>query len=192
MKQFLPFIFPSAALLVVLFLTYRWYSHNTTGIGQISEFAEGIEIEELTDAQQSGVLQGVGDITTVALKPGISQVTTEGGATNEDSQTEQSSASGQVRYDIADGKVRFSVSAQLPSIEAGFYQVWLKAVDSQAVRRAFVLEMSKAGYIGSAAISQETLPFEVIISKEMNEVNEPSNNLLQAVVQAKEAMNSTK
>lgn len=192
MKRFLPFIFPSAALLVVLFLTYRWYSHNTAGIGQISEFAEGIEIEELTDAQQSSVLQGVGDITTVTLKPGTS-VTTQDGATSEDSQeADQNSASGQVRYDIADGKIRFSVMAQLPLLDSGFYQVWLKAVDSDAVRRAFTLEMSKAGYIGSAAISQETLPFEVIISKEMSEANEPSNNLLQAVVQAKEEMNGTK
>lgn len=176
MKRFLPFIFPAAALLVILFLIYRWYSHNTAGIGQISEFAEGIEIEELSDDEQSSVIKGLGDISTVTLEA-VSQ--TEG------DQEAMSSMSGQVRYEITDGKVRFSVTAMLPELETGFYQVWLKAVDSDAVRRAFRLELSKAGYIGSAAISEDTLPFEVIVSREISDVNAPSNTVLKGLLQAK-------
>ena len=184
MKRYLPFVFPAAAVLVVVFLTYRWYSHNTTGVGQISEFAEGVEIEELTDDEQINVNRGVGDISTVQLQP-VMQTSQEGEADSEDDTNDMTStASGQVRYETVDGKVRFSIMAALPEPEMGQYQVWLKAVDSDAIRKAFTLEMGKGGYMGSAAISANTLPFEVLVSLESGESTIPSNILLRGVVQA--------
>lgn len=188
MKRYLPFIFPAAAVLVVVFLTYRWYSQNTTGVGQISEFAEGIEIEQLSDDEQSSVARGVGDINTVQLEPVVQDESQSDESDESTEMTEESeiasTASGQVRYEIADGRVRFSVAAALPTPESGYYQVWLKAVDSDAIRRAFVLEMSKGGYMGSAAISADTLPFEVLVSLESSETSSPSQTLLRGVVQA--------
>jgi hypothetical protein len=196
MKRYLPYVFPAAALLVVVFLTYRWYSHNTTGIGQISEFAEGIEIEELSEQEQSNVTLGVGDIKTVTLK--TESVSSQGenpqgdASMNEDSQSEVSAkiaeivkaATGQVRYEIIEDRIRFSVSSTLPTLETGFYQVWLKAVDSDAIKKAFVLTMSKAGYMGSAAISAETLPFEVLVSYELEDTAQPTNTILKGIVEA--------
>lgn len=184
MKKYLPFVFPAAAMLVVVFLTYRWYSHNTTGVGQITEFAEGIEIEQLTDDEQSIVGRGAADVSTVTLESVGRDSDVEG---DEELAQISDTATGQVRYEIQDERVRFSVIATLPETEMGFYQVWLKAIDSDAVRRAFILEMTKAGFQGSAAISADTLPFEVIVSLEKLETDSPSNTLLRGVVQTESA-----
>lgn len=150
MKKVLPFVFPVAAFALMAFLVFQWYGRNTATSGDIAEFGEGIEIEELAGPELDSVMKGTGDYSTVKL---------EG----------SEEAMGQVRYEIKDGKVRFSVSAGLPEIEAGMYQVWLKAVDSDASRKAFTLEFSKSGYTGSAAISEETLPFEVVVTREMSD-----------------------
>ena len=47
MKKLLPFVFPLVAVLVIIFLVFRWYRLNTTPQGDISQFGEGIEIENL-------------------------------------------------------------------------------------------------------------------------------------------------
>jgi hypothetical protein len=193
MKRYLPYVFPAAALLVVVFLTYRWYSHNTTGVGQISEFAEGVEIEELSDEEQTSVSRGVGDIQTVQLQPVTQEEDSEEGTETDEESSEinemTATATGQVRYEIVDGRVRFSVMATLPEQDLGYYQVWLKAVDSDAIRKAFLLELSKSGFMGSAAISADTLPFEVVVSYEMGDAANPSNTLLTGVIQANEEEN---
>lgn len=173
MKKFLPFIFPAAALMVVTFLAFRWYQENTRLTGQMTEFAQGVEIEELTEAERSSVLRGVGDFTTVELeRPSLDE--------------SLPAVAGQIRYDLFEDKVRFSVVATLPEPEGGFYQVWLKDLDSEAVRRAFILELGKSGYMGSAAIASETLPFEVIVSEETGEVSAPSQVLLKGVIEAED------
>lgn len=163
MKKALPFVFPVAALLLVAFLAFRWYGQRTQPTGEISEFGEGVEIEELSGAELDKVMKGAGDYKTVTL---------EGSA----------EAMGTVRYEVEDGKVRFSVSADLPTITAGQYQVWLKATDSEAIRKAFVLEDSKSGFMGSAAISEETLPFEVLVTREMSDDNTPEDVVLRGVL----------
>lgn len=173
MKKFLPFIFPAAALLVVAFLAFRWYQENTRLTGQMTEFAQGVEIEELTEAERTSVLRGVGDFTTVELEQPEA----------EDEEAPTVTANGQIRYDLFEDKVRFSVTAALPDPEEGFYQVWLKDLDSEAVRRAFRLELGKSGYMGSAAISSETLPFEVLVSRESVEVSAPTQVLLKGVIE---------
>lgn len=191
MKRYLPYVFPAAALLVVVFLTYRWYSHNTTGVGQISEFAEGVEIEELSDEEQTSVSRGVGDIQTVQLQTVTREDAEETETDEEASEVDEiaATATGQVRYEIVDGRVRFSVMATLPEQDLGYYQVWLKAVGSDAIRKAFLLELSKSGFMGSAAISADTLPFEVVVSYELGDATTPSNTLLTGVIQANEQVN---
>lgn len=153
MKKFLPFVFPLVALLIVLFLGYRWYNSKTNRPeGKISEFAEGVKIEDLSDAKvnQLNTKKGIADTNRVELKG-----------------TDQ--AKGEVRYEIKDGKVSFTVLADLEELKEGRYQVWLKQVDGEAKKKAFALEYTKGGYIGSAAISADTLPFTVLISKEKND-----------------------
>lgn len=154
MKKFLPFVFPAAALMIVAILAFRWYSSQTQPVGEVgpATFAEGVQIEDLSTTEQNQVMLGVGDYQTVMLEPNQSSDSAE--------------MMGQVRYELADGKVKFSVMAGLPILSQGQYQVWLKSVDSEALRKAFVLEFSKGGYLGSAAISEDVLPFEVILSQE--------------------------
>ncbi|HYD35048.1 MAG TPA: hypothetical protein VD999_03185 [Vitreimonas sp.] len=160
MKKYLPFVFPAIALLIVLFLGYRWYSMRTDRTGVVSTFGEGVEIEDLTGSEQDSVLRGAGDYKTVTM-------------------TGQGEAAGSIRYEIKDGKVRFSVNADLAELSQGQYQVWLKAVGSDAKRKAFVLENNKAGFMGSAAIDATTLPFEVIVSKEVR----PDDTIEEVVLQ---------
>lgn len=148
MKKLLPFAFPLAALIIVAFLAFRWYSMRDSR-GQVGPVNEGVEIENLTQEQRESMLKGTTDFKTVVLEP-----------------TDQASiASGDVRYEIADGRVAFSVAADLPTTESGVYQVWIKSGDDMSP--AFTLSSGKGGYLGSAAFSETLLPVEVAVTKEM-------------------------
>lgn len=170
LKQFLPFIFPTAAIILVVVLAVRWYRLRDQQIGQISEFAQGVEIEDLTEVERDSALSGVKDVETLEL------------------QSDDDAVMGKVRYEMGDNKVKFTVTASLPEEETAQYQVWLKEVNGQAIRKAFALEMLKGGYNGSAAISAETLPFEVVISKEMIDDNLMEEILMRGVMQKEAAV----
>ncbi|NCN03791.1 MAG: hypothetical protein GW942_01810, partial [Candidatus Pacebacteria bacterium] len=58
--------------------------------------------------------------------------------------------------------------------------------NSEAIRRAFTLEYIKGGMSGTAAISSETLPFEIIVSKDSAEANSPSEVILKGLVEDQE------
>lgn len=165
MKKYYPYIFPVIALLFVVFLAFRWYRTSTQSNGEISPFGEGVEIENLSQEEAQRVLKGVGDFKSVEL-------------------TGDNDFLGQVRYEIQDEKIRFSVSADLPILEKGEYQVWLKEVNGEAKRKVFVLDYGKAGFIGSAAISAKILPFEIIVSQEMLNDEKLEEILLRGVIQA--------
>lgn len=165
MKKYLPFIFPSIAVLIVLFLAFRWYSLNTDKEGQINEFANGVEVESL-DIEDVINGNGVVDMEKVDLVDN-----------NGDSQ-------GAVRYQIEDGKVKLSVMTSLPELREGKYQVWFKQINSDAIKKAFVLEYKKGGYLGNAAISSEVLPFEVVVTKEMEDDVYPEEMILNATISA--------
>lgn len=168
MKKYLPFVFPAAAFLVVLFLAYRWYSLQSQLDGSVSSAAEGITIEDLTETERDNVLTGVGDFETVAME------------------SQDPQAQGQVRYEIKDGKMNFSVMSGLPELTSGQYQVWLRDIDSQTERKAFKLEFSKGGYLGTAAVSAEVLPFEVVVSREETDDDQMETVLLQGKVKVEE------
>lgn len=148
MKKIYPYIFPAIALILVIFLTWRWYRLRTQRGGEITPLAEGVEIENLSQEEMDKILKGTNDFNTANL------------AGNND-------YTGQVRYEIKDGRVIFTVNAYLPVLEEGAYQVWVKSANSEKISKAFILEYEKAGYIGSASVAAENLPLEIIISKEM-------------------------
>jgi hypothetical protein len=145
-QTFLPYIFPAIVLVILLFLAYRWYSVRTQRDGKVSPFADSVTIENLSQDDAKRILRGVGDLKTVQL-------------------TGQGDVSGQVRYEIKDGKVNFSVMAELPTLETGVYQVWIKEVGSDAKKQAFTLEEGKGGYIGSASVAETTLPFMILVTQ---------------------------
>jgi hypothetical protein len=148
MNKVLPFLFPAAALLIVLFLAFRWYSLDRAN-GEIGPVNEGVEIEDLTQEQRQSILRGTPDSKTVVLQP----------------ETEDSVASGDIRYEIENDKVLFSVDADLPPLKEGQYQVWLRSGSSMSP--AFTLSVNKGGYMGSAAINIGRLPVEVSVSREL-------------------------
>lgn len=167
MNKYVPFIFPVIALAIIAFLTWRWYGLNTAPKpGQVSEFGQGVEIENLSPIDQQNILRGVGDYQSVELKG-------------------EGEAVGQVRYEIKDNKVNLSVSALLPELPVGVYQVWFKGVTGESIRKAFTLEAGKGGFIGSAAVPAELLPFQVVVSQETNVAdNTMEQTLLQGTIQA--------
>lgn len=167
MKKFLPFLFPFIALLIVIFLAIRWYHSKTQRIeGKIPEFAQDIKIDDLTQSRLDQLSHPAKDEKSIELKGS------------------ESSNSGQIRYELKDGKVYFTVYATLPELKPrdGIYQAFLKQVDGDARRRAFTLQFSKGGYMGSAAISATTLPFEVLVTKSQNERDMSGPTLLNGIL----------
>lgn len=167
MKKYLPFVFPALALAIVIFLGYRWYTAQTTKTeGRITDFAEGVEVNQLSQAQLDKLKpSGAKDVPSVAL-------------------IGEGENLGQVRYELADGQVAFTVNADLPAPQKGeFYQVWLKAVDRDDKTRVFKLELGKAGYMGWGSVSAETLPFQVVVSKETKDDDQLEMTVLSGTLQ---------
>lgn len=150
MKKFYPYIFPAVALLFVLFLLWRWYSLRTQRDEMTSLLNEGVVIEELSAEDEQGLV-GVGDYQMVELNG------------------EDPKNLGEVRYEVRDEQLLFSVSANLPMLHGGRYQVWLRQPEAATQRKAFALEYGKAGYLGSGSIDAGTLPLEVVVSREMTD-----------------------
>ncbi len=148
MKKYTPYIFPIVVVGIVFLLVFRWYNMRTQQAEQ-QLFGEGVQIENLSEDEVRDALTGVGDYETIALTPAG------------DAQT----VAGEIKYEIKDDRVRFTVSADLDQSE-GPYQVWLKEADGEGNRLAFTLEEGKAGLFGSAALPAELLPFEVLVTKQ--------------------------
>jgi hypothetical protein len=152
MKKYTPYLFPLIVLAIVFFLIFRWYNLRTERVAN-DLFGEGVQIENLTETEVDTVLNGLQDVSRVELEP------------------EVETARGDIRYEISDGRVRFTVTAALPQVEEG-YQVWLKEVDGDRRRLAFALEERKGGYMGSAALSADLLPFEVVVTRNVPQVED--------------------
>lgn len=145
MKKYTPYVFPLVVLGVIFMLVFRWYTLRS----ERSEYAllgEGVEIENLSQEEMVNSLTGVGDYESIDLE------------------SQDPESNGVVRYELKDDKVRFSVMANLPEPE-GEYHVWLRSTDGTAMRQVFTLVEGKGGYIGSAALPSELLPFEMIVSE---------------------------
>ncbi len=167
LKKLLPFIFPTAAIVLVIILGVRWYRLRQDRTGQISEFAEGIEIEDLTDEATEQPLNEADDLASQEM-------------TNE---TDDETVMGQIRYELDEERIRFSVYANLPET-TDTYQVWLQDLTGESQRPAFTLARLKGGYLGSAAISAETLPFEVMVTKETTLDNQMEEVMLRGILTA--------
>lgn len=146
-KKYYPFIFPAIALILVLFLAFRWYNLRTKRNQQQSQ--DRPQIENLTEEEMEQIVQGDETVQTIDM---------QGEAT----------VSGQVRYTVSNDRVLFSVNAALDQDPAGTYQVWIRGQEQAEADKAFVLEYGKGGFMGSAAIPADQLPLEVMISLEEN------------------------
>jgi hypothetical protein len=168
MKRIYPYIFPAVALLFVLFLLFRWYNLRTQREGMTSLLNEGVTIEDLADDDAMGLITGVGDYNSVDL---VGEDTTH---------------LGEVRYEVRDDELLFSVTTTLPAPTAGQYQVWLRQTEGNAQRKAFMLIDGKAGYMGSGTIDASTLPLEVLVSREITDDGLLEEVLLRGTIAAPE------
>jgi len=125
---------------------------------------EGVQIENLSESELKNVLRGVGDVKSVTMT------------------SEAAEATGNIRYEVVDGKVRLSVTANLPDLQAGQYQVWFKEANKEKPQPVFVLVAGKAGLIGSAAIAEDSLPLEVMVSQELKPDGEMEQVLLKGII----------
>lgn len=163
MKKYIPFLFPAIALLIVLFLGYRWYTAQTVKPdGRITD--DAIEVEQLSSEEVRNLQNGSKDLPTVELKG-------------------DDDVMGQVRYEVSGERISFTVTANLPELTEGVYQVWLRQTDSDSRTKAFVLDEGKAGYTGSASIAVSMMPFEVIVSREVNNDDEIESTVLTGTIE---------
>lgn len=170
MKKYTPYIFPLIVIVIVFFLVYRWYSLRTQRVTSPMDNTSDIQIEELTPDQLSSMLRGSEDVNTTQLEP-----TTTDGATPE--------GRGSIRYVIENGRVNFSVSADLPDSET-VYRVWVRTQNGEDLTQAFMLETGKGGYMGSASIPQEKLPVEIIVSTAADKAEVLNSVLLKGSIAA--------
>ncbi len=143
MKKFYPYVLPSLALIIVLFLAYRWYVVRTQRDGMIGT-TEGVQIEDLNTQELDRVMKGVGDFKSTELSG--------------------EEGTGSVRYEISDTKVLFSVTANLVEDD---YSVWVLGPGDTKPTKAFDLEYLKGGYTGSASLPVSELPLEVMVARGM-------------------------
>lgn len=164
MKKYTPYIFPLVVLGIVFMLVFRWYTLRSERM-EYSILGEGVEIENLSQEELVNSIQGVGDYDSVDLS------------------SDNPENTGMIRYEVKEDKVRFSVMANLPEPTTE-YRVWLKETDGTAMREVFILTAGKGGYIGSAALPSELLPFEVIISESADAKMAAEENVLSGTIEA--------
>jgi hypothetical protein len=170
MQKYTPYIFPLIVVIIVFFLVYRWYTIRTQRDSQTSDIGEGIQIENLTPEQLQDVMRGSQDVSTAKLEP-------------TDTSTPETAGRGSIRYEIKNGKVNFTVAADLPQNET-VYHVWVRSQNADDLTDAFVLESGKGGYMGSAAISEDRLPLEVIVSPATQKSEVMNSVVLKGVIEA--------
>ncbi len=167
MKKYTPYIFPLVVFGIIFMLVFRWYTLRSERM-EYSILGEGVEIENLSQEEMVKSIQGVGDYDSVDLT------------------SENPENNGVIRYEVKDDKVRFSVMANLPEPTTE-YRVWLKETDGTAMREVFTLTPGKGGYIGSAALPSELLPFEVIVSESADAKMAAEENVLSGTIDATES-----
>lgn len=172
MKKYTPYIFPLIVVVIVFFLVYRWYTIRTDRDPQQADLGEGIQIENLTPEQLQNMSQGSPDLETASMEPG--------------SPDAEATGIGTIRYEIVDGKVNFSVLANLPDSETP-YTVWVRSKDGFDLTKAFTLEMGKGGYMGTAALPEDQLPIEVIVSPATSEEGVMGSVILKGIIEPKTA-----
>lgn len=168
MKKFSPYIFPALVVLLVVFLITRWYDRR----GTISDYGEGIQIENLSEEELTDALTGVGDYTTLPLEK-----------TATDTASLTGSDTGLLRYEIEMDKVKLSVILAEYNLDNSYY-VWLLPDGADKPQQAFVLTEGKGGLIGSGAFSVDQLPVEVLITKGSGLGVDQTNVVLKGKIEA--------
>ena len=144
LQALLPYLFPLIAIIFVVIMFARWYKGKTTET-PISLLDPQLQVESLSKDLQNNIIKGATDYKALDMQS-------------------SDKAIGELRYQIKDGKLSFTVTANLPQSKEE-YAVWLTDLNDKASKRVFNLVYSKAGYIGSAMVSSDVLPVKVVVAK---------------------------
>jgi hypothetical protein len=165
MKKLVPFVFPLIAILIVIVAAVRWYSDHSAQSGKISDTAATTQVEP-NGATGSGNLShatSAKDAHTVFLSG-------------------QAPAQGEVRSEIKNGTVWYTITADLPKQKTEKYLVWMVTSTSAVPKKVFLLEQNKGGFIGSGSVSTSLLPITFEITLEKNQPNISSNIILSGIL----------
>ena len=171
MNKLTPYIFPLVVIIIVFFLVYRWYGMSTNRPTTADQYGEGIQIEDLSTEQASSLLRGSADLETAPL---TSPETTEPNTTT---------GTGSIRYEVVEGKVNFSVIAELPEIKRN-YEVWIRTVGGDNLTNAATMVSGKGGYTATISVSDEQLPLEVLVSQAKDKAEVLGSVVLQGTIAA--------
>lgn len=163
MQKIAPFIFPLVAFVIVLLLLFRWYSLQNSRSGQITDEGQVIELNDLLKSQ-NGTPSATPNLGGKQLGQASDYKTQELQPFHNEKTGVTADATGNIRYEITNNQVALTVFVQLMQHDSGVYQVWWQKGDT--LTKAFVLEPGKGGLMGSATISQDQLPLEVVVSHE--------------------------
>ena len=153
--KYLPFLLPVLAIIVMIFLAWRWYAMQTKTEVMVPPTSPKIEIESLNSDDQALLTQlskGQGDYQTTKMTI-VNANETIGIAT--------------LRYEIQEDITLVSIFADLESLgEEEKYQVWLSPAGTDEWQPSDLLVLQKAGYIASLAVKTEVLPMKIKITRE--------------------------
>jgi len=165
MKKYLPIILPIAALALVAFLGMRWYRSRELTEVSMPEVASSAPINPMTNddrATLDRLAQGLGDYQAVNLDAA------------------GHNAVGEIRYQIVDDRVLFSVNANLDTTTGTQYHVFIKTADSDQAQDIGTLADTKGGLIASHSLSVNSLPLTV-------EIRDGENVILTGTINPPEA-----
>lgn len=143
MKKYLPLILPTIAVLVLLFLGVRWYQNRTKTPLTPPEVTAGQEIENLSASELAtleNLQKGMGNYKTIKMT---------------------GSGIGEIRYESKNGKVFFSVNANLAVDNNQVYTLYLKDALASDFVKTDTLSVGKGGLTASAAVSSDKLPLQI-------------------------------
>jgi len=143
-QDFLPYVFPLIAIVFVVIMFARWYQGKTAEAPK-SLLDSQLEIGSLSAEQQNSLIKGTADYKMLEM-------------------TGEAGNYGELRYQVADNKFVFTVTANMSDDEAE-YSVWMVSLDGKVSKRIVNLSPSKAGLLGSAAVSIEVLPVKIVLAK---------------------------
>ena len=144
LQALLPYLFPLIAIIFVVIMFARWYKGKTNE-SPVSLLDSKLQVESLSKEMQNSIIKGATDYEMLDMQ-GVDQ------------------AVGELRYQIKDDKLSFTVTANLPASKED-YAVWLTDLNGDAKKRVFNLAYSKAGYVGSAMVSADVLPVRIVVAK---------------------------
>lgn len=145
-EQYLPYVLPLLAFIFVAVMFIRWYGGKTANKPEGSLISDNLQVTSLSQDEEESIVKGTADYASTDMI-GLGE------------------ASGEVRYQLIGEKLNFTVTVNLPDGQEA-YAVWLKEVNGEARKKVFMLEYSKAGYIGSASVPADVLPVEVVVTSE--------------------------